>query len=81
MTRQPGDLPCLKPSNAVGCDGREHNMTTIRKAALAIPSDLASIASVAVLGAVILFVAGFAQADALHGSTHDTRHAAGFACH
>jgi cobalt transporter subunit CbtB len=35
----------------------------------------------AVLGAALLFVAGFSQPDALHAATHDTRHATGFPCH
>lgn len=35
----------------------------------------------AILGIALLFVSGFAQADALHKSTHDTRHATGFPCH
>lgn len=56
-------------------------MTTATKTALVADTSIASIALVAALGVVILFVAGFAQADTLHGSTHDTRHAAGFPCH
>ncbi len=34
-----------------------------------------------VLGALLLFVSGFAGAEALHASTHDSRHATGFPCH
>ncbi len=36
---------------------------------------------VAVLGAMIVFVAGHAQSGALHDAAHDIRHATGFPCH
>ncbi len=44
-------------------------------------SKLASILFVAVLGAGIIFAAGYAQPDALHDAAHDLRHATGFPCH
>jgi cobalt transporter subunit CbtB len=44
-------------------------------------SDVFAIAFSAFMGIAILFVAGFAGADTLHGATHDTRHATGFPCH
>jgi len=33
------------------------------------------------LGAVLIFLAGFAPVDALHNAAHDTRHSAAFPCH
>ena len=42
---------------------------------------LLEIAFVALLGAGILFTAGFAQSQTLHDAAHDTRHASGFPCH
>jgi cobalt transporter subunit CbtB len=33
------------------------------------------------LGAVILYGAGFAQASAVHNAAHDMRHSQGFPCH
>ena len=33
------------------------------------------------VGATMLFVAGFANANALHGSAYDTRHAVVMPCH
>ena len=33
------------------------------------------------LGLSLLFVSGFAGAEVLHNSAHDTRHATGFPCH
>ena len=33
------------------------------------------------LGAAILFVAGFSSNDFVHGAAHDVRHSAGFPCH
>jgi cobalt transporter subunit CbtB len=44
-------------------------------------SSVRSILGTALLGAFLLFVAGFSQPDALHAATHDTRHATGFPCH
>ncbi len=42
---------------------------------------IVSIAFVALLGATLLFVAGFANSQTMHDAAHDTRHAAGFPCH
>lgn len=33
------------------------------------------------LGAVLIFAAGFAPQDVLHNAAHDTRHSAAFPCH
>jgi cobalt transporter subunit CbtB len=33
------------------------------------------------LGAAILFVAGFSSNDFVHAAAHDVRHASGFPCH
>jgi len=33
------------------------------------------------LGALILYGAGFAQASAVHNAAHDMRHSQGFPCH
>ena len=33
------------------------------------------------LGAAILFVAGFSSNDFLHAAAHDVRHSSGFPCH
>lgn len=43
--------------------------------------DLAGIAMAAALGLGLLFVAGFSQAQAMHGVAHDQRHAIAFPCH
>ncbi len=51
-----------------------------RHAALATSSLPATLCAV-VLGLILLYVAGFAQTEALHNGAHDARHAAGFACH
>lgn len=44
-------------------------------------TSLAATLGAAAFGLALLFVAGFAGADVLHASTHDTRHATGFPCH
>jgi cobalt transporter subunit CbtB len=41
---------------------------------------LASVAA-ALLGLALVYLAGFAQADALHDGAHDARHSAAFPCH
>lgn len=33
------------------------------------------------LGAVLIFFAGFSHVEALHNAAHDTRHSAAFPCH
>ena len=33
------------------------------------------------LGAALIFLAGFAPSDTLHNAAHDTRHSAAFPCH
>ena len=33
------------------------------------------------LGAALIFAAGFAPQDVLHNAAHDTRHSAAFPCH
>ena len=33
------------------------------------------------LGAALIFVAGFSHIEALHNAAHDTRHSAAFPCH
>ncbi|MGE8498525.1 MAG: CbtB domain-containing protein [Pseudomonas sp.] len=33
------------------------------------------------LGATLIFVAGFSHIEALHNAAHDTRHSAAFPCH
>ena len=35
----------------------------------------------ALIGLVLIYLAGFAQADALHDGAHDARHSAAFPCH
>jgi cobalt transporter subunit CbtB len=35
----------------------------------------------ALLGLALVYLAGFAQAEALHDGAHDSRHSASFPCH
>ncbi|HUS53558.1 MAG TPA: CbtB-domain containing protein [Thermohalobaculum sp.] len=44
-------------------------------------TSLAAILFVAFIGATLLFVAGFADAQVMHDAAHDTRHSIGFPCH
>lgn len=44
-------------------------------------SRLTAAAVAALLGAVLLFGVGFAQAELLHNAAHDSRHAFTFPCH
>ena len=53
-------------------------MTQVKTAA---STRLATIALVALIGAALLFTAGFANSATLHNATHDSRHSVGFPCH
>ena len=35
----------------------------------------------AILGAIVIYLAGFAPLEALHDGAHDARHSAAFPCH
>ena len=35
----------------------------------------------ALMGALLIYLAGFSSMDALHNGAHDARHAAGLPCH
>ena len=68
-------------ANAVGCDGKEMNMTAMTNAAAKTGSAVLSILFVALIGVTGVFVAGHAQSATLHDAAHDMRHATGFPCH
>ena len=68
-------------TTAVGCDGKENDMTTLTKSAAASQSGFLSLVMVTVMAGALLFVAGLAQSATLHDAAHDTRHATGFPCH
>jgi cobalt transporter subunit CbtB len=44
-------------------------------------SMLMGVLATALLGGIMLFVAGHAQSATLHDAAHDVRHATGFPCH
>lgn len=44
-------------------------------------SKLAQLAATVLLGAAVVYGAGFANSASLHSAAHDMRHAAGFPCH
>lgn len=44
-------------------------------------SRLVAVAVLAGLGVALVFVAGFAQPQALHNAAHDSRHTLSFPCH
>ena len=82
MTRKPGDQPCVPWEPAVGDDGQgDTDMTTQTLSRSALRSDILALAAVGLIGLGIVFVAGHAQAGALHDAAHDVRHATGFPCH
>jgi len=56
-------------------------MTTTTKTAARVDTNIATIALVFLMGATMVFVAGFAQSATLHDAAHDVRHASGFPCH
>ena len=56
-------------------------MTTLSAARVRLDSEVLSIAFAALLGLGLVFVAGFANATAVHNAAHDQRHAIAFPCH
>jgi len=49
--------------------------------ALTLADGFAAPLCAALLGLVLLYAVGFAQTEEIHNGAHDSRHAAGFACH
>lgn len=73
------------PSGVTG-SGVEEMTKTVKAVALSqteaqSSADLMGIAGAVVLGLILLFAAGFAQASIVHDTAHDTRHAMSFPCH
>lgn len=58
-------------------------MTTKPATAIGARADtsLATLLFVALIGATLLFAAGFASPAVMHDAAHDTRHSVGFPCH
>lgn len=56
-------------------------MTTLSVLRLAVSREAVTLAAAGLLGLSLVFVAGFANATALHDAAHDQRHAVGFPCH
>jgi cobalt transporter subunit CbtB len=65
----------------VGGTGQEPLMTTLSAARARLDSEALSIVFAALLGLGLIFVAGFANATAVHDAAHDQRHAIAFPCH
>lgn len=57
--------------------------TLSSSAAVALPLSQRLVLAVGsiLLGAVLIFVAGFSHIEAMHNAAHDTRHSAAFPCH
>ncbi len=56
-------------------------MTAKLSSLLGIDADLQAIIAAALIGAFLVFGAGFANSATLHGAAHDSRHAIAFPCH
>ena len=56
-------------------------MTTISQVRARLDAETFAIATAALLGLGLVFVAGFAEATVLHDAAHDQRHAIAFPCH
>lgn len=57
-------------------------MSSIPKAAsVAIPSKVSASLCAVALGLALIFLAGFAEVDAMHDAAHDARHSAALPCH
>ncbi len=57
-------------------------MSSVPNAAnVAVPSRTLAPVCAAILGVVLIYLAGFAHADAVHDGAHDARHSAALPCH
>lgn len=57
-------------------------VTTVRKASVSTRlSKPLQLVGAFVLGAVIVYAAGFVSTSAVHNAAHDMRHSQGFPCH
>jgi cobalt transporter subunit CbtB len=56
-------------------------MTTTTQTGVRVSTDALAIGTVALIGALMIFVAGFANAATIHDVAHDQRHAIAFPCH
>ena len=52
-----------------------------RDLAIAIPRNVRNAIGTALLGAALIFVAGFLHIEAAHDGAHDARHSAALPCH
>jgi len=57
------------------------NMTAIVQSVSQSKSQLLPIALAAILGLIIIYIAGHSQSQMLHEAAHDVRHSTGFPCH
>ena len=57
------------------------NQPTLNKIGAKTSTSLMSIVFVALIGATLVFAAGFARSQTLHDAAHDMRHSTGFPCH
>lgn len=55
--------------------------STPKAAGVAVPSKIAAPLCALALGIALIFLAGFAEVDALHNAAHDARHSAALPCH
>lgn len=59
-------------------------MTTLIRSGQSATRDIADIRAIAatlLLGAALVWTAGFANSASVHGTAHDSRHAISFPCH
>jgi cobalt transporter subunit CbtB len=62
----------------------QHQATTVTQLAAPVSQSLSrpmQLVGAMLLGAVILYGAGFVNTAAVHNAAHDTRHSQGFPCH
>ncbi len=57
------------------------NTGILRNANVSVTEQRATALIAFALGAVLLFVVGFAPSQAIHNAAHDTRHILSFPCH
>jgi cobalt transporter subunit CbtB len=57
------------------------SLLTTSTASISLTQRLIAASLACLLGAGLVFLAGFSHIDAIHNGAHDTRHSEGFPCH
>ena len=70
-----------QPSGMTATEDERMNATTLQTTQTRPATAMMAITGAALIGLMLMVLAGHVQAATLHDAAHDTRHATGFPCH